>query len=141
MKLQRRTVLGATMVAALSTLAVVAQQPALAAPSPGHVSTASLNVCDLRSKIDEIKAWDTNGQYNIMVWKESAKGFAHFNGVVYQGQQNAQECGKAFPQSVNYFWAVFRDGEFDLQGDGGYRNWAFHGNWERQGNRVVFHTR
>ncbi|MER6401320.1 hypothetical protein ABT263_35565 [Kitasatospora sp. NPDC001603] len=143
MSIKNRIAAAGAVFAALATLGVALPQAASAAPvsSDEVVSIASLNACDLRSKIDEIKAWDTNGQYNIMVWKESAQGSVHLNGVVYQDHIRARECGKAFPQDVNYFWAAFHDGEFVLRGDGGFRNWAFHGNWERNGNRVIFHGR
>lgn len=33
---------------------------------------------------------------------------------------------------------MFRDGEFTHQGDGGYRNWAFYGVFERNGSHVKF---
>lgn len=34
---------------------------------------------------------------------------------------------------------VFEEGEFELLGDGGFQNWAYHStNVERNGNRVRF---
>jgi hypothetical protein len=33
---------------------------------------------------------------------------------------------------------VFDEGEFTLKGPGGYKNWRFRGNFERNGNQVTF---
>lgn len=45
-----------------------------------------------------------------------------------------------YEDKVYGIW-IFEDGEFWNEGDGGFINWAFKGNWERLGeqkNHVVF---
>jgi hypothetical protein len=97
--------------------------------------------CDLSSKVNELKAWDAEDHYNIIVWKDSAYGGAQLNGVKDEGSFSASECSYV-PDTVNYHWAIFEDGTFDRVGDGGYRNWAFYGSFDRPDDtHVDFHKR
>lgn len=41
-------------------------------------------------------------------------------------------------QTLSYDCYIFDSGDFELQGDGGYLNWAFTGNFKRNGNKVSF---
>ncbi|CAL8472281.1 g11823 [Coccomyxa elongata] len=71
-------------------------------------------------------------KYNCMV----------FNlGQEYQwtDQQGIVLYGSAVYQGITYGIWAFESGTFDNQGDGGYINWAFFGNFDRNGNHVVFH--
>lgn len=40
--------------------------------------------------------------------------------------------------SHTYTLYIFDEGEFELQGDGGYLNWAFTGWFRRDGSKVSF---
>jgi hypothetical protein len=118
---------GLALLSLIGTLSLVAPQAAL----------ADINTCNLSYKVDELRGWDTNGAYNILVWKESAQGGIRLSGVALQGSHWAETCNGTDGRS-NYFWAMFRDGEFTLKGDGGYRNWAFFGRWTRNDRHVTF---
>jgi hypothetical protein len=97
--------------------------------------------CDLSSKVNELEAWDAEDHYNIIVWKDSAFGSADLHGVKDQGSFSASECATV-PETVNYHWVIFEEGTFDRVGDGGYRNWAFSGVFDRpDDNHVDFHKR
>jgi len=124
-------VCAAAVVAMTGAVTVSAAQPA----------AADFDACDLRVKLAELNAWDAEDQYNIIVWKDSAKESAHFNGVVEQGHTVAGECDNVVGEDADFFWAIFEDGEFTRKGDGGYRNWAFRGHFERDGNHVQFLSR
>ncbi|EIE23408.1 hypothetical protein COCSUDRAFT_62943 [Coccomyxa subellipsoidea C-169] len=70
-------------------------------------------------------------RYNCMV----------FNlGQEYQwtDQQGIVLYGSGVYQGITYGIWGFTSGTFDNQGDGGYINWAFFGNFDRSGNHVVF---
>ncbi len=123
---------------AVRGLALLSLTAVLALAAPQAAFAAGVDSCDLGKKVDELRGWDTNGRYNIMVWKESARQSGHFNGVDVQGHALELECGNVVGTRSNYFWAMFRDGEFTRQGDGGYRNWAFYGVFERNDNHVKF---
>jgi hypothetical protein len=97
--------------------------------------------CDLSSKVNELESWDAEDHYNIIVWKDSAFGSADLHGVKDQGSFSASECATV-PETVNYHWVIFEDGTFDRVGDGGYRNWAFSGVFDRPNDtHVDFHKR
>ncbi|QBI54068.1 hypothetical protein [Streptomonospora litoralis] len=125
------------VVAVTGAAAVAAPQPAAAQPT-----TMAFDACDLRVKLRELRGWDANDRYNIMVWKESARASSHFDGIVSQGHTTADECDGFFGNDIDFFWVVFSGGgAFTRQGDGGYRNWAFYGVWERNGKHVEFSPR
>ncbi|MFF9654097.1 hypothetical protein [Streptomyces sp. NPDC014622] len=70
-----------------------------------------------------------------------ARKTSQFNGVVAQGRTRATPCMDVSGNRSNYFWVVFRGGEFTRKGDGGYRNWAFYGKFTRKDNVATFHRR
>ncbi|GAA2780518.1 hypothetical protein [Crossiella cryophila] len=109
-------------------------------PSAAEAAAAGFPTCDLSEKVKELQRWDTNNQYNIIVWKESARASSDLRGVAAQDFANSHECKNTVKHS-NYFWAAFREGTFVHQGDGGYRNWAFVGNFQRDGETVRFFPR
>lgn len=128
MKLRQKiAAYGLALLSLIGTLTLVAPQSAVA---------GGFNTCDLSKKIDELRAWDTNNKYNFLVWKESAKESIRLNGVSATGSEHAQDCSGSGDWH-NYYWAIFRDGEFTRKGDGGYRNWAFFGRWNRDNDRHV----
>ncbi|MDK1472917.1 hypothetical protein QNO07_05635 [Streptomyces sp. 549] len=127
--------------AAAYGLALVAMAGALTVMSPQAAMAADISPCDLSKKVQELRAWDTNGKYNIIVWKESARKSSKFNGVQVRGHTRNATCKTVTGDKANYFWMVFRDGEFTRKGDGGYRNWAFSGKFTRNDNHVKFHRR
>jgi hypothetical protein len=103
---------------------------------------AAFDACDLSTKVNELKAWDVNNEYNIMVWKGSAYESANLEGVVHTGSEKKKPCAEFTNDLDPYHWAIFESGEFVRSGDGGYRNWAFHGVFDREGDdKVVFHKK
>jgi hypothetical protein len=134
MKLTKRiatTAAGAVAATGLAAGAVVATGTPAQAFDP----------CDLSSKVNELEAWDAEDHYNIIVWKGSAYGDAQLKGVKDQGSFSASECSYV-PETVDYHWAIFEEGTFDRVGDGGYRNWAFSGVFDRPDDtHVDFHKR
>lgn len=106
----------------------------------GIASADQWDSCDLRVKLDELKQWDTNDEYNIIVWKDDVYESADLNGVEFENSANFKECDGY--GMYDYHWVVFKSGEFTRKGDGGYRNWAFYGNFDRpDDNSVVFNER
>lgn len=99
-------------------------------------ASAAFDGCDLGVKLDELKAWDSEGRYNIIVWKDSAYGSADLKGVVEQGTTKEKTC-EFISNQDDYHWAIFEEGTFTRTGDGGYRNWAFHGVFERPDDTTV----
>ncbi|GAA2841254.1 hypothetical protein [Crossiella cryophila] len=120
--------------------AVLAMVGALSVAAP-LAAQAEINPCDLGVKLQELRGWDANDQYNIVVWKSTARESSHFNGIALQGHETAQECKGFFGNTVHIFWMVFKDGQFTRKGDGGYRNWAFSGRFERNDRHVKFLAR
>ncbi|CAF9904553.1 hypothetical protein IMSHALPRED_000104 [Imshaugia aleurites] len=55
-----------------------------------------------------------------------------------QGSQYQQLVCKTPTQTLSYDCYIFDSGTFTLKGDGGYLNWAFTGNFTRNGNTVTF---
>ncbi|MEH2366456.1 hypothetical protein [Nostoc sp.] len=70
-------------------------------------------------------------KYNVMVFNLSQNYDENFNGV--------QLFAKADYNGVIYGIWAFENGEFTNQGDGGWINWAFKGNFDRDGSHVKFH--
>ncbi|MGJ9412882.1 hypothetical protein ACHAAC_09250 [Aeromicrobium sp. CF4.19] len=131
MNIIRRLAVGALgAVAATTAVTAVTLQPA-----------AAFDECDLSTKVDELKGWDTNNDYNIIVWKGSAIESSNLEGVVVSDSERKTPCEFTNNQA-DYHWAIFESGEFVRKGDGGYRNWAFYGAFDREGdNKVVFHSK
>lgn len=129
---KRRLGLGAAgAMAATGALTAATVQPA-----------AAFDACDLSTKVNELKAWDNNNEYNVMVWKDSAYESADLKGVELVGSEKKKPCAEFTNDLDTYHWAVFKSGEFVRKGDGGYRNWAFYGVFDREGdNKVVFHEK
>ncbi|MFF9647361.1 hypothetical protein [Kitasatospora aureofaciens] len=133
---------GTTQRVAARAVAALAVAGTLAVAVPQSASASDfLNPCDLRSKISELQGWGSDTSSNIIVFKATAQRSSHFDGVVAQGSAKAIPCGVTFG-AKEYRWVVFKgDGEFVHQGDGGFRNWAYYGNADRFGEKVVFHRR
>ncbi|KAK5122221.1 hypothetical protein LTR85_004131 [Meristemomyces frigidus] len=74
-----------------------------------------------------------NSGKNIMI--VYPKHTANFQGSQQQQLQCQTPNNK---QTISYDCYVFDSGNFELQGDGGYLNWAFTGNFKRDGNKVTF---
>jgi hypothetical protein len=99
-------------------------------------ANAAWDSCDLSVKVNELKAWDAEGRYNVIVFKNSAYGSADLKGVVEQGSTNAKACAEVIGHD-DYHWVVFEEGTFTRAGDGGYRNWAFFGTFDRPDDSTV----
>lgn len=128
-KIRRAVTVGA-VAAALSAGAI--------AITSGSAVADQWDPCDLSVKVNELKEWDQNGEYNIMVWKAGAYDSANFKGVVINDGEEHDACGNVGERS-EYHWVVFKSGEFTRKGDGGYRNWAFYGTWDRPSDtHVIF---
>ncbi|GGO93225.1 hypothetical protein GCM10012280_45260 [Wenjunlia tyrosinilytica] len=130
----------------MAALAVVVSgvlaAPAHATESGGSVASSTrsfnFNTCDLRTLAVEVqKTYGHRG--NIMVWKGGSRSGSQFNGVVDSGKEiSPSQCGTD-PHS-DYYWAVFKDGWFERQGDGGYNKWAWIANVTRSHDwRLDFH--
>ena len=126
---------------AMSALVAIVSAGLLA----GGASTASAeqwDSCDLRVKLDELKKWDAEDQYNIIVWKDDNYESANLDGVVLEDTTTKGECEAHLGEEDEYHWAVFESGEFTRKNDGGFRNWSFYGNYERPSDEhVVFEPR
>ncbi|MBM6402837.1 hypothetical protein JQN72_01075 [Phycicoccus sp. CSK15P-2] len=110
----------------------------VAAPAASADPTDITNNCDLRVTVDEIK--DSGyADDNIIVFREDRMSSFRFGAVERSGRIVAHGCQEN--DNRVYLWYAFSgDGEFVRKGDGGYRNWAFYGLWDRpEDNRVVFH--
>lgn len=55
-----------------------------------------------------------------------------------QGSKYQQLVCKTPTQTLSYDCYIFDSGDFTLKGDGGYLNWAFAGNFTRNGNKLTF---
>ncbi|GGK81802.1 hypothetical protein GCM10012284_14830 [Mangrovihabitans endophyticus] len=121
------------MVAALALSALfVAGQPA----------SAAWKSCDLRVKVNQLRGYDANGKFNILVWKGSAEKSIHLKGVTLNATVQRKACDQPASGMKYYHWAMFKSGDFVRKGDGGYRNWAFFGNWKRPTDKhVIFKPR
>ncbi|KAI7364990.1 hypothetical protein KC354_g5235 [Hortaea werneckii] len=53
-------------------------------------------------------------------------------------QQSTLPCQCPSGNTITYTCYVFDSGDFELKGDGGYLNWAFTGNFKRNGSKVTF---
>jgi hypothetical protein len=67
-------------------------------------------------------------KYNVMVFNTSQNYDA-------SGLQGVKKRLPANYQGVPYVVFIFKSGTFVNQGDGGFINWAFQGNWKRSGNQ------
>lgn len=140
-KVSRSAVLRSAAVALVAAAGLaVGMSPALAAYPPRIVP------CDLGQTVDELTKYGDAKQNNVIVFMESARDSAHFEGVVKQGSAKAWGCnevGDPWNNKRTYHWVVFQGkGTFVRKGDGGYRNWAFFGVFDRVSDKkVVFHAR
>jgi hypothetical protein len=123
----------------LAAMAVtaVAAAGALTTALPAAAAPLAFTSCDLSVKLDELRAWDTNDKYNIIVWKASASASNDLQGTVSSGETEVNECHNPAKTS-KYYWKIFTNGTFVHKGDGGFRNWAFYGSFTRDGETVHF---
>jgi hypothetical protein len=70
--------------------------------------------------------YQTHYRYNVLAVNSSQHPFLYSSSIVYYGSAN---CG-----GVTYGIWAFRAGEFTHQGDGGWINWEFLGNFTRDGD-------
>jgi hypothetical protein len=77
----------------------------------------------------------SNPGYNVLLIH--TKHVANLTGVQYQGPSPFKISAE---EEIEYTLYVFDAGTVELQGDGGFLNWAFEGNFTRNGNLVEFHT-
>ena len=83
---------------------------------------------------------NTHPQKNVLIVAQSSPHRMDFNGVTIT-RSASFDAGEALGHGaghderlVTHFKCyAFDDGEFTLEGDGGYCNWAFKGNFERGG--------
>lgn len=120
-------------------LAVLTLAGAMSVAAPQAASAG--DACDLRSYIDEATQWGSIKNVNVMIYKGSSRQSSHFDNVVQSGSWGMAPC--ASNKETDFHWVLFKgDGEFVRKGDGGYRNWAFSGIWDRPSDTVVkFHRR
>lgn len=69
-------------------------------------------------------------RYNVMVFNLNQNYEDRFSGVKFYGS--------AVYHGITYGIWAFENGAFLNKGDGGYINWAFRGNFHRDGNYVAF---
>ncbi|MET8091241.1 hypothetical protein [Micromonospora sp. NPDC005220] len=131
----------ATIRKKLTHTAVVASLVAGALAGTSQPAAAAWKSCDLGVKVDELRGWDVNNKYNIMVWKLSAQESVHFEGVAFTGGTYTNECDTV-RNKASFRWVMFESGTFVRKGEGGYRNWAFFGRWTRPTDKkVIFKPR
>ncbi|WP_084509462.1 hypothetical protein [Paenibacillus assamensis] len=72
-------------------------------------------------------------RYNVLVFNTQLGYERSFHGV--------KESAIVSYGSINYYVWVFENGTFRNKGDGGWINWAFLGNFTRNGSYVQFYNR
>ncbi|KAF6752598.1 ectomycorrhiza-regulated small secreted protein [Ephemerocybe angulata] len=78
-----------------------------------------------------------NPKFNwLIVHTAHTKDFVGKEGVGW-GHRH-QEFPVSFSKTIGYEIYYFKKGSFDLKGDGGYLNWAFSGNFKKNGKHVDF---
>ncbi|MGJ9412881.1 hypothetical protein ACHAAC_09245 [Aeromicrobium sp. CF4.19] len=136
---QRTIARGIALAAAgAATAAVtVATGPAAQAGEPRFV-----DACDLSKTVTEIQDYGANDS-NIVVYRADHAEKAEFDGIVAEGEIQEYGCDEVTIVGKRTFkWVEFTgEGEFVRKGDGGYRNWAFAGVFDRNDNHVTFHAR
>lgn len=79
--------------------------------------------------------FNTQPGYNVLLIY--TKHRVDLRDVIYQGQVPFR-LSTGF--TINYMLYIFDSGTVDLEGDGGYLNWAFQGNFKRSGGHVEFYS-
>jgi hypothetical protein len=133
-----RTVALAFAGAATAALTVASAPAAQADPNdPNYV-----DACDLSKTVTELQQYGSNDS-NIVVYRADHAETENFEGVVRQGEIKEYGCDEVTIVGKRTFkWVEFTgEGEFVRKGDGGYRNWAFAGVYDRDDNRLTFHAR
>ncbi|GGK81814.1 hypothetical protein [Mangrovihabitans endophyticus] len=142
-----RTVPSKTAVVRALVAGAVAVTGVVAGASPASAAYPPTIVpCHLDQTVGELTQWGANGKNNVIVYVGSAKKSAHFEGVVKRGHKKKYGCneiGEPFNNKRTFYWVVFHGkGTFVRKGDGGYRNWAFFGVYDRVNDKKVkFHAR
>jgi hypothetical protein len=130
-------------IAAIAATTVMAGAFTVTAAGAAHADDdSSFDVCQLDKKVAELNHYGDRPGVNVMVWKTSQEASSHFEGVIEEGTAHKVPCSE-FPIGTadDYKWVVFTGaGQFTRQGDGGYRNWAFSGTWDRPEDTVVNFT-
>jgi hypothetical protein len=110
---------------------------AVAAVPTAASADEALNTCELDKKVAELTHWGSRADVNVVVWKAGHEASSHFEGIVEEGSTWKMPCGENWTDK-EYKWVVFTgDGQFVRQGDGGYRNWAFYGVFDRPDDTTV----
>ena len=125
--------------AATATLTVASASTAQADPNdPNYI----VDSCDLSKTVTELQKFGAN-ESNIIVYRADHAEVEEFDGVVRQGELKEYGCNELdVVGKRTYKWVEFTgEGEFVRSGDGGYRNWAFAGVFDRDDNRLEFHAR
>ncbi len=127
---------GAALALAGATAAVMTIGAPAQAGEPRYVDS-----CDLAKTVTELQDYGSNLGTNIIVFSTGSEESSHFDGIVRQGEIKEKGCEEV--AGVKTFrWVEFTGGgEFVRKGDGGYRNWAFAGVFDRDDNHVTFHPR
>lgn len=91
---------------------------------------------DAENQFTQSTVQNLNSQYpnmNVMIYHDTDSKFNFPNG---QHTHYELDIGLGFTEGYE-IW-VFEQGTFDKVGDGGYINWCFSGNFNRNGNHVDF---
>lgn len=75
--------------------------------------------------------YEADEQYNVMVFNLAVSHSDQLEGVQVYGSAN-------YGDLIYGIW-VFESGTFVNEGDGGYINWAFIGQWDRDEGSVSFY--
>ncbi|MBM6402838.1 hypothetical protein JQN72_01080 [Phycicoccus sp. CSK15P-2] len=127
-----------TRTAALAGAATLAATVVLAPAAHAEEPTFLRDPCDLSKTVEQIQDYGDKTDSNVIVWMSEREESSHFEDVARSGEFQDQGCNDIYTHT--YKWVVFDGaGEFVRSGDGGYRNWAFYGVFDRDDNRVVFH--
>lgn len=73
---------------------------------------------------------------NALVFHNAASPLTYVNGQYYHYELPLPD---GFETNGYEVW-VFDSGEFTLVGDGGFNNWCFDGNFDRNGRDVTFYS-
>ena len=86
---------------------------------------------DFTQKVVDVADDNDGGDYNVVIMNLSQGYDERLSGTRFYANVRYD--------SVNYGVWIAEGGEFENTGDGGYINWAFQGQFDRDGNTVKFH--
>lgn len=135
----KRTASGMAAFAIVGAAIVAGAVPASADDTP------DVDPCDLSKTVAQLRDYGDDTSKNVIVYNKGVEDTSRFEGVVEEGvvtKESGCEEPDAPTNRKDFRYVVFSgSGEFERDGDGGYRNWAFAGDFDRVSDeKVEFHA-